>query len=119
MVDTGGCRVEGTLVDTQRRPVAGADISLTAEKSYQGFMARSGTDGSFTLKGIEPGEYRATASKEGVPRRTPGQKDEPPPGAASPAPGLPQPAQAFPFAPPPVGVRVVAKKGEALDKTSL
>ncbi|EYF01957.1 Hypothetical protein CAP_7575 [Chondromyces apiculatus DSM 436] len=110
-IDTGGSRIEGTLVDTQQRPVVGADISVMGGKVYEGRMTRSGTDGSFVLKAVKPGEYRITAAKEGIPLKAPGQQDEPP-RAASQAAGPFGGAMMVPLGlPPPQGVPVTVKEG--------
>lgn len=78
LVVDGGSAIEGTITDQRRRPVAGADI-MAMGGGPRGFgMTRSLADGSFVLKGLEPGDYRLQAMKAGVPLMAPGQAGTPP-----------------------------------------
>ena len=54
--------IDGIVVDTERKPVSGADIRITGGRGFMGgASARSGEDGHFLLRGVEPGDRRVIA----------------------------------------------------------
>lgn len=79
VVDRGG-RVEGTVVDEDGQPVAGAEVSAVSAKSRWGDEKRSLADGSFTLPGLGAGDYRIVARRDRAELRGPGQHDDDPRG---------------------------------------
>ena len=73
VMDSGGS-VEGTVTDEDRRPVAGADVMLSAQQpGWGGPPRKSLADGTFVIKGVAPGAYRIWAMQGGMPMRAPGQ----------------------------------------------
>ncbi|HEX5759169.1 MAG TPA: carboxypeptidase-like regulatory domain-containing protein, partial [Thermoanaerobaculia bacterium] len=62
----GGSEVAGRVVDADGTPVPGAAVELLpAGREWTRLQATTGADGAFRFEGIEPGEYRARASKGG------------------------------------------------------
>ncbi|WP_437336168.1 carboxypeptidase regulatory-like domain-containing protein [Sorangium sp. So ce394] len=75
VVDRGGA-IEGIVVDEDRKPVAGVNVSILGTppdmgapgaamgpmRPPAGGMARSLDDGSFAMRGLPPGDYRVSAS---------------------------------------------------------
>ncbi len=56
--------IAGVVVDPTGAPVAGADIEVNSSRMFSfGGGARSGEDGRFLARGVEPGERRVTASR--------------------------------------------------------
>jgi len=53
-------QVSGTVVDSEARPVSGAEVSLSAVST------RTGKDGGFTLEGVAPGKAMVKAQAKGV-----------------------------------------------------
>jgi protocatechuate 3,4-dioxygenase beta subunit len=79
-----GVEGQGTVVDAEGHPVAGADVrAARMEKGRRGFAmilagaprekpdAVSDAKGVFRLAGLEAGRYRVTAEKEGLVQKTP------------------------------------------------
>jgi hypothetical protein len=71
VVNRNGGRIQGTVVDDQRHPIAGAEVTLVPDLRlranhllYRG--ASSAADGSFSLRGIAPGSYKLFAWQESV-----------------------------------------------------
>ncbi len=63
---TGGAEVTGRVVDAEGAPVAGAEVMLLAGgRGWTRRQATTGGDGSFRFEGVEDGEYRVRASKQG------------------------------------------------------
>ncbi|WP_438035589.1 carboxypeptidase regulatory-like domain-containing protein [Sorangium sp. So ce204] len=82
VMDSGG-RVEGTVTDEDRRPVAGADVMLSAQQpGWGGPPRKSLADGTFVIKGVAPGAYRIWAMQGGMPMRAKGQAGGGDPGVA-------------------------------------
>ena len=72
-----GGAIEGSVVDEDRRPVAGVEIMVMGQQpGGWGPPVKSLADGSFVQKGVGPGEYRVWVAKSGMPLRAPGQMDE-------------------------------------------
>ncbi len=67
--------VRGEVRDVHGKPVARAKVSLQAP-GRRGPTAMTGDDGSFHVREAAVGEYRATASREGVQLRAPGTGDD-------------------------------------------
>ena len=67
--------VRGEVRDGHGKPVARAKVSLQAP-GRRGPSAMTGDDGSFHVREAAVGEYRATASREGVQLRAPGTGDD-------------------------------------------
>ena len=62
----GGAEVAGRVVDAEGSPVAGAEVGLLpAGQRWSRVQATTGADGTFRFEGVESGEYRVRASKEG------------------------------------------------------
>ena len=56
--------IDGIVVDTESKPVSGADIRITGGRGFMGgASARSGEDGHFLLRGVEPGDRRVIAAR--------------------------------------------------------
>ena len=65
-----GASIEGLVLDTEERPVAGAMIWAQAMQNRPGMTAiypnaRSQSDGHFTLRGVGPGAYQVSAQAAG------------------------------------------------------
>ncbi len=54
--------VEGFVVDTENRPVAGASVQVLAGDGIQDVTAFSDADGHFSVRGLEPGHLVLTAA---------------------------------------------------------
>jgi hypothetical protein len=63
-------RVVGSVLDANKRPVAGVTVKVTRLSDKVLFSAQSETDGSFTVKNLVPGDYTAEFSKAGLPTAT-------------------------------------------------
>jgi hypothetical protein len=66
IVNSNGPAIKGTVVDSAQEPVASAMVVLVPQESRRQNTAlyklsRSGTDGSFTLTAVPPGEYKLFA----------------------------------------------------------
>jgi protocatechuate 3,4-dioxygenase beta subunit len=83
-----GLGAQGTVVDAEGRPVAGAEVrAVRVEKGRRGFAvmmtgagrekadAVSDAQGAFRLGGLEASRYRVSAEKEGLVQRTPATLD--------------------------------------------
>jgi len=69
--------VEGRVLDTQGKPVADASVTLRGDEHGWGGNASSRDDGTFTIKGVRPEAYRATAARGWTnTMRAPGTKDD-------------------------------------------
>ena len=70
--------VAGAVVDEDGAPVAGADVRVTGGGMFRGGnSARSGEDGRFVVRGVEPGERRVIATRGWVDElRRPGTSDD-------------------------------------------
>jgi protocatechuate 3,4-dioxygenase beta subunit len=79
VIDRGG-DVEGTVADEDGHPVAGAEVSAQGPKMRWGDQQRTQADGSFTLRGLPPGDYRVVARRDGDTLRQPGKSDDDPAG---------------------------------------
>jgi len=58
-----GSQLEGTVVDNDNYPIAGAKVSVTQQVSS--VYVLTGTKGSFELKNLKPGSYRLVVSRVG------------------------------------------------------
>ncbi|HVS13076.1 MAG TPA: carboxypeptidase regulatory-like domain-containing protein [Thermoanaerobaculia bacterium] len=56
-----GGAVQGSVVDLEGRPVAGAEVVLRGIDGAGSYSARSDEDGAFVVEPVEPGGYRAAA----------------------------------------------------------
>ncbi|HEX2918545.1 MAG TPA: carboxypeptidase-like regulatory domain-containing protein, partial [Edaphobacter sp.] len=61
---SAGTTVHGVVTDPDDAVIPGATITLTPAKG-KAIVAQSGTDGSFTAKGVAPGNYVVTATMSG------------------------------------------------------
>lgn len=77
--DRGG-DIAGTVVDEDRQPVAGVEVEPHGPKYHWGSETHSSADGSFTIKGLAPGEYRVTARRGSTRLRAPGEGENDRPG---------------------------------------
>jgi hypothetical protein len=71
VVNRNGGAIQGTVVDEQRHPIAGAEVSLIPDSLSRANhllyrSASSAADGSFSLRGIAPGSYKLFAWQESV-----------------------------------------------------
>lgn len=74
---SGAGTVEGRVVDQNGKPVVHASIELRGDEHGWGGDASSRDDGTFSIKGVRPESYRATASQGwNNQMRTPGKKDD-------------------------------------------
>jgi tetratricopeptide (TPR) repeat protein len=64
--------VEGTVCDSQNKPVADAVISLESDGTSQKFVAHSDVHGRFRFETVPPGSYTLRASKPGYQDRSEG-----------------------------------------------
>lgn len=63
-----GLEISGRVVDDAGNPIASANVRLYAGENFFDFnapQAVTGTDGAFTLGGLQDGTYRLTARKDG------------------------------------------------------
>jgi protocatechuate 3,4-dioxygenase beta subunit len=75
----GGGTIHGAVVDETGAPVAGASVrAMGARWEWSwGSNAQTADDGTFTLKGVSPGDVRVTASRGGWNElRAPGSTDD-------------------------------------------
>lgn len=56
-----GLTLRGTVFDEQGRGVGGARVLARSEDERHGAEAETGTDGTFTVRGLEPGRYELAA----------------------------------------------------------
>ncbi|WP_394850227.1 carboxypeptidase regulatory-like domain-containing protein [Pendulispora brunnea] len=70
-----GGSIEGTVVDGSGAPVAGANVQAKGS-SWGWNQTSTRDDGTFALKGINPGDYRVSASHGWSAMRAPGTKDD-------------------------------------------
>jgi hypothetical protein len=62
----------GIALDSTGNPIAGLEISLSSEDGLYDLETESGSDGSFALCGIPPGDYFLNVEHlEGIPRSSP------------------------------------------------
>lgn len=63
MLSLAGARVEGVVQNEEGKPVSGATVVLAPDsRRYSLFKeAQTGESGSYSLKGVAPGEYRILA----------------------------------------------------------
>ncbi|MCY1054764.1 carboxypeptidase regulatory-like domain-containing protein [Nannocystis sp. SCPEA4] len=73
-----GSEVRGRVIDGAGRPVARASVRLRGAQTSG--SQESDDDGRFTLQGVQPGQYRATAAIDFVVLKRPGQQPEEVPG---------------------------------------
>jgi len=62
--------MRGTVVDAQGKPVAGATVLFEAEGVNRRIEVKTDDDGEFLQVGLGSGQYKVTASKEGVGSQT-------------------------------------------------
>jgi hypothetical protein len=77
VIEDGGA-VEGTVVDDDERPMAGAFVEVSGPKvrADRWYQAETLPDGTFMLKGLSPGGYRVQASSDGTTLPAPGKGDD-------------------------------------------
>jgi len=63
-------RVGGTVVDTAKRPIAGAVVDIRERTSRKAFRIKSEETGAFKLVGLPHGTYEVTVSRDGYQART-------------------------------------------------
>ena len=68
--------VGGTVLDSRGAPVAGARVRVSATAGSWGDAALTSDDGSFVVRGVEPGTRRVTASRGWDELRRPGSTDD-------------------------------------------
>ncbi len=61
-------RVQGVVVDAQRRPVRGAEVTVKAAHSGLAFTARTDASGAFSVAGVPVGDYVVTVGGAGFAR---------------------------------------------------
>ncbi|HET6584610.1 MAG TPA: carboxypeptidase regulatory-like domain-containing protein [Nannocystaceae bacterium] len=70
-------KVEGRVVDQNGKPVVHASVRLRGDEHGWGGSASSRDDGTFSITGVRPESYRATAAQGwNDEMRTPGKKDD-------------------------------------------
>jgi len=73
-VDEGDHWVMGRVLDVTQRPISGANVTLAGmgTETFNNFERQVSTDskGEFRIDGLETGQYRLTAEKEGYAPRT-------------------------------------------------
>ena len=57
--------IEGQIVDSEGKPVEGADVSAGSVQAGGGTVGVSGADGRFVIADLEPGEYDLRVNAEG------------------------------------------------------
>ncbi|MCA9675126.1 MAG: carboxypeptidase regulatory-like domain-containing protein, partial [Myxococcales bacterium] len=67
--------VEGTVLDVDGHPVSGP-VTVRARGDQWGARATARDDGGFTVRGLQPGPYRVTATRRGDALRKPGTTDD-------------------------------------------
>jgi protocatechuate 3,4-dioxygenase beta subunit len=72
VIDDGGA-IEGTIADEDSHPLAGVDV-LAMGPQFEHAMSRP--DGTFRIKGLNPGDYRVRVDEAGVELRAPGQHED-------------------------------------------
>jgi protocatechuate 3,4-dioxygenase beta subunit len=64
-LEVGGS-ISGTITDIDGNPIAGANVSAEPDQCCSGFVSTvSAADGTYTLSGMIPGDYRIVASAAG------------------------------------------------------
>lgn len=58
--------VRGTVVDANNQPIEGATVNFEAVQFVDKREVQTDTKGAFIIQGLPSGEYKVTASKEGV-----------------------------------------------------
>jgi protocatechuate 3,4-dioxygenase beta subunit len=72
-----GGEVAGVVVDAEGAPVRGARVETSGSGRWSRADTRTGDDGGFVLRGVEPGERRVTASRGWADElRAPGTTDD-------------------------------------------
>jgi protocatechuate 3,4-dioxygenase beta subunit len=74
-VDVGGT-IDGTVVDDHGAPVKGANVSAVGTRWSWSGGALTADDGTFTIRGADPGEVRVTARRGWDALRAPGSTDD-------------------------------------------
>ncbi len=67
--------VEGTVCDSQDRPLADAVVTLESDNHAHTFVARSNPDGHYRFEAVLPGQYTLRASKTGYQAKNKGPFD--------------------------------------------
>jgi hypothetical protein len=76
---TGGA-ITGAVVDEAGAPIADAVVRAYEPHPRAGPRTRTAADGTFTLRGLEPGDVRVVAARAGVALRAPGGGPDDEPG---------------------------------------
>ena len=72
-----GLEISGRVVDEAGAPVAGAEVMLTSD-TWSGYRppTRTGDDGAFRLRGVEPGTWRLMVTKDDLAQLEPDTRYE-------------------------------------------
>jgi protocatechuate 3,4-dioxygenase beta subunit len=76
VVLTAGGAIEGSVVDEAGKPLGKLEVSAEGERWRGSASARTRDDGTFSMKGVDAGNYRVTASRSWKPLRKPGTTDD-------------------------------------------
>jgi Tfp pilus assembly protein PilF len=63
-------RVVGTVVDTDKKPIAGASVEMREKTSRAGYKVTTDAHGAYKMVGLPHGVYEVTVSKDGYTSRT-------------------------------------------------
>lgn len=55
----------GTVTDTSKAPMPGVQVTVTNQDTARSIATKTGGDGSFILRGLEPGRYTARFENQG------------------------------------------------------
>ncbi len=75
-----GATITGTVVDAHGTPIKGASVEAVGARWGASTQARTTDDGAFTIRGVEVGAVRVTASRGWDTLRSPGATDDDTPG---------------------------------------
>ncbi|MCE9578633.1 MAG: carboxypeptidase regulatory-like domain-containing protein [Deltaproteobacteria bacterium] len=75
VIDQGGT-ITGTVVDERGAPVTGASVRAVGTRWSWDGGAMTADDGTFTIRGADPGEVRVTAARGWDAMRAPGSTDD-------------------------------------------